>query len=133
MKKIICFVLTIMMLMSVVPGFAMDFTGYSVEELINLYNDVSKELIERKANIPVLVFAGQYTIGLDIPNGDYYVLVDNRYGKEAVSFNYHPYDGSVDSIDKTISIGSTFEIVFTVFDNDQLSISGPFSLTAIID
>ena len=134
MKKVVCFITTIILTMSLITsGIALDFTGYSDEELIAMYKEISKELADRKSEMTVQMLAGDYVGGDSISEGDYFIFVDNRYGKKTVTFNYQPTDSSYEPMNATIPVGNSFEAVITVFKDDHLSVTGSFNLTTIID
>ena len=134
MKKFVCFITTIILVIGLVTsGIALDFTGYSDEELIAMYKEVSKELADRKPEMTIQMLAGDYIGGDSISEGDYFIFVDNRYGKETVTFDYQPTDSSYEPVNATIPVGNSFEAVITVFKDDHLSVTGSFNLTTIID
>ena len=82
MKKMMALVLSILVLLA---GFTtamavgtIDFSGYSLEELLEISSDLADEIASRPGGKKIVLGAGQYKIGESLPAGVYSVNV-NEY------------------------------------------------------
>ena len=82
MKKMMALVLSILVLLA---GFTtamavgtIDFSGYSLEELLEISSDLADEIASRPGGEKIVLGAGQYKIGESLPAGVYsFKLVQN--------------------------------------------------------
>ena len=94
MKKIVCVLLTWVIL--VAPAFAseIDFSSYSVEELIQIRDEVDTALFEKDGLI--LAEVGKYVVGTDIGAGSYvlkpYPVDEGKLG--VLNYVVYKYDGA---------------------------------------
>jgi hypothetical protein len=115
MKKLFSLLLVLLICASV-PALAVDLTGLSDDDLIQLRSDLAGEMLSRgmlaSANVPT----GDYIIGEDIPAGSYTVTTD----QPIVSVTIGEYEGiyvlSKDSpIGKlTLEAGKKFSVTSAV-------------------
>ncbi len=74
MKRIVAIVLTIIMMVGCLTAAAegiIDFSGYSLEELLEIRNELSEEIAKRPGGVKMTLTDGKYRIGDDIPAGVY--------------------------------------------------------------
>lgn len=128
MKRVLSILMTIVLLLTLsISAFALsiDFSPYSDEEIIELETAIQKEKIDRgmakSANVP----SGTYTIGKDIPAGDYSIEMAKGQIMGMVSVNgglgniYTLTDDNPTIGKITLKDGDSFEtytaIVLTVY------------------
>ena len=74
------------------PKETVDFTGYTLEELLEIQSDLEEEIAQRPGGEKMTLGAGQYEIGADLPAGVYtFRFVQN--GKDSVErTDYYVYE-----------------------------------------
>ena len=96
MKQTIAILLTIALLtagasLCLAEG-TIDFSGYSLEELLEIKADLSSEIARRPGGEKMVLGSGQYTVGEDLPSG-VYTLKFAANGDEDVSrTDYYVYE-----------------------------------------
>lgn len=127
MKKIVSVILALLLLCGVAYAITIDLSEYSDDELIELETAIQAEKIERGMGKTAKVFAGVYTIGVDIPAGTYAVGVlqgyrdtftirnekgnVTEYYKIGTKDDYNKYLGKIELIDGyTIEFDSILEL-----------------------
>lgn len=78
MKKIVAFLLALLLCLGSFPAFAnVDLSAYTQEELLALRDSINMELLKRGIEKEVIVPIGTYEIGVDIPEGVYTINTVN--------------------------------------------------------
>ena len=116
MKKVVAFLIVLLLMFSSV-AVAEDLKTMTVDELVALRSAINAELISRGFEKNVTVPAGSYTIGKDIPVGEYTI----RTNSVVVVLTTQDALGNycdVYSITPTAEIGK-----ITLFDGYKLTIS----------
>jgi len=71
MKKLMTLALSILLIMTcfstAIANGAIDFSGYSLEELLEIRSDLADEIASRPGGEKMVVGSGQYKIGEDLP------------------------------------------------------------------
>lgn len=73
MKKIVSVILALLLLCGVAYAITIDLSEYSDDELIELETAIQAEKLERGMAKSATIYAGKYTVGVDIPAGVYSV------------------------------------------------------------
>ena len=71
MKKLICLVLALLCVVSVAQAAPPDLSIYTYDQLIALQHFITHEIMNRPEWKEVTVPAGQWIVGVDIPEGEY--------------------------------------------------------------
>ena len=75
MKKLMILVLSMLLLMasftSAMADGTIDFSSYSLEELLEIRSDLADEISSRPGGEKMVLGSGQYKIGEDLPAGVY--------------------------------------------------------------
>ena len=69
-----------------------DFSGYSLEELLRIKTDLSNELASRPGAEPMILTPGDYTIGEDFPAGVYSFRFLQNGDEEVERSDYYVYE-----------------------------------------
>ncbi len=97
MKKVLAIVFSFVLLFtalhaSLAEKAAIDFTGYSLEELIQMKADLMDEIAKRPGGEKTVLGAGQYTIGGDLPAGIYSFKYVQNGDKDVERTDYYVYE-----------------------------------------
>ncbi len=97
MKKALALVFSFVLLfaglhVSTAEKAAIDFTGYSLEELIQIKADLADEIAKRPGGEKTVLGAGQYTIGEDLPAGVYSFKYVQNGDKDVERTDYYVYE-----------------------------------------
>ena len=95
MKKIMIVMLTIIMMVGCLTAAAegiIDFSGYSLEELLEIRNELSEEIAKRPGGEKTVLGAGKYTIGVDIPDGLYTFKFVQNGDQDRERTEYYVYE-----------------------------------------
>ena len=101
MKKIICILVLFVMFTGIAAADAPDFSDWTYEQLVTLHLYVGMEIMKRPEWKEVTVPAGNWIVGVDIPEGKYSIRpVKNGYikitdNKGSLFFNDAMQDGDV--------------------------------------
>lgn len=94
------FLISLLIISSIIPCVAesIDLTNMDVESLIKLKDAINAELTSRPEASPFKMGPGEYTVGVDIKAGKYYVALEDR-GDIGYIFIYDHKDGEkIDSV-----------------------------------
>ncbi len=135
MKKVYSVIIALVLIVGVFSTIAyaqsgshekIDLTEYSLEELIELHEDVRAELIDRlHLNEDALIGRGEYVVGKDIKAGTYTFTVmetDYRDGEADNAFYLENPDGHYASTAYDVPIGE--KTVLSLTDGQTFSIVG---------
>ena len=101
MKKIICVLITMMVMFGCLAiGYASE-----MENVIHLTD-------------------GSYIAGIDIPSGEYILIIDNVNGEKDITFEYQCKENPDQERNCVIQIGCTFEMYVTIYETDILVTNG---------
>ena len=134
MKKSILFYFVVVLLITVlcVPSSAadFDFSGYSVDELMEAYKAINQEIVDRALEKTAHLKGGVYVGGIDIPIGEYLLSVDNSTGTNDVPIRIVP-SGNPFGFGATIgklNAGCVYNSFIDIQDGDEISIGIDFDL-----
>lgn len=85
------FLLTVCLGVSFADGL-IDFSGYSLEELIQIKAELAEEIAKRPGGEKMTLGAGQYTIGEDLPAGIYTFKYIQNGDKDVERTEYYVYE-----------------------------------------
>lgn len=135
MKKVYSVIIALVLIVGVFSTIAyaqsgshekIDLTEYSLEELIELHEDVRAELIDRlHLNEDALIGRGEYVVGKDIKAGTYTFTVmetDYRDGEADNAFYLENPDGHYAATAYDVPIGE--KTVLSLTDGQTFSIVG---------
>lgn len=96
MKKMMALVLSILVLLA---GFTtamavgtIDFSGYSLEELLEISSDLADEIASRPGGEKIVLGAGQYKIGESLPAGVYSFKFVQNGDSDVSRTDYYVYE-----------------------------------------
>lgn len=96
MKKMMALVLSILVLLA---GFTtamavgtIDFSGYSLEELLEISSDLADEIASRPGGKKIVLGAGQYKIGESLPAGVYSFKFVQNGDSDVSRTDYYVYE-----------------------------------------
>ena len=132
MKKTITFyfiaVLLIMVMCVTAGAVDFDYSGYSNEELNEAYAAITQELMSRDEEKTAHMKAGDYIGGVDIPVGEYLLVVDNTNGTVNGFLKFRSKTDFKASGSGTIECGTSFQKYFDIKENDTLTATIDFDL-----
>lgn len=108
---------------------AADFSDMTDEELVQVYNAIGQELSDRQIEKTAHLTSGKYIGGIDIPEGEYLLTINNSDGQDNVILKYRCSSDSLKSTSGKVTSGNTFQFYITIGKDDILSVSGNFDLT----
>lgn len=97
MKRMLVFVLSFLFLAactgaSLAEEIAIDFTGYTLEELIQIKAELSEEITKRPGGEKMVMGVGQYAVGEDVPAGIYTFRFIQNGDQERDRTEYYVYE-----------------------------------------
>ena len=94
MKRVITFVVVFVLLVTCVSlaESTIDFSEYTLEELIQIKSDLSDEIAKRPGGEKTALGAGQYRIGEDLPAGVYAFRFVQNGDKDVERSDYYVYE-----------------------------------------
>lgn len=97
MKKALAFVISFILLtacasISLAESVTIDFSGYSLEELIQIKADLMEEIAKRPGGEKMTLGSGQYRIGEDLPAGVYSFKFVQNGDKDVSRTDYYVYE-----------------------------------------
>lgn len=141
MRKIVLLTLCLVMCMTVISASAeVDLKAMSIEELIELRNQIREELLLRWKPEVETLYSGRYNAGASLPQGKYtlrftgadsvgsIVIYESENSYQNALIGYHPIESSILYEKHGISNGMT--IVISVENSNMLVIDGEFEVVA---
>lgn len=130
MKKVFAFIMAIVLIMALTTSHAanLDLSGYSNEELVEISRLINQEIADRKIEKTAHLSGGVYVAGVDIPIGEYLVVVDNTNGSSQVPIRFLCRNFILNSIYGNLQPGCVYQQYFTLEQNDELSVGIDFDL-----
>ena len=96
MKKILAVIMTLLLAIGNISFCqaeeTIDFSGYSLEELIQIKEDLAEEIAKRPGGEKLILGYGQYKIGEDIPAGVYTFKFVANGDKDVSRTDYYVYE-----------------------------------------
>ena len=97
MKKLLACLLSFALLVtgiavSLGEGISIDFSGYSLEDLLQIKADLSEEIAKRPGGEKMILGSGQYKIGEDLPAGVYSFRFVQNGDKDVSRTDYYVYE-----------------------------------------
>lgn len=97
MKKALAIILSFALLsiclnISLAESVTIDFSGYSLEELIQIKADLMEEIAKRPGGEKMTIGSGQYRIGEDLPAGVYSFKFVQNGDKDVARTDYYVYE-----------------------------------------
>jgi hypothetical protein len=132
MKKVVALILVLMSVVCVIlSGSAeeIDLAELSDYEFVALYRRMNEELVNRKLVKTAHLESGKYEGGIDIPEGEYQLVVDNTNGKSSVSTSFmatHPY--LMQTFMGSVAPGKIYRTYINITEHSKLSIGCDFDL-----
>lgn len=141
MRKVVLLALCLVMCMTVITASAeVDLKAMSVEELIELRNQIREELLLRWKPEVETLYSGRYNAGASLPQGKYtlrftgadsvgsIVIYESENYYQNALIGYHPIESSILYEKHDISNGMT--IVISVENSNMLVVDGEFEVIA---
>ena len=132
MKKVVVFIMMIVLVgvlaFSTSNAAGIDLAQYSDEELIEIYKQVNQEIVDRKMEKTAHLKGGVYVAGVDVPVGEYLVVIDNTNGTAQIPIRFLCRNAPLNSIYGNLQPGCTYQQYFTLEQNDELSVGIDFDL-----
>lgn len=130
MKKVFILIMAIVLIMALTTSHAanLDLSGYSNEELVEISRLINQEIVDRKIEKSAHLSGGVYVAGIDIPIGEYLVVVDNTNGSSQVPIRFLSRNAILNSIYGNLQPGCVYQQYFTLEQNDELSVGIDFDL-----
>lgn len=96
MKKLFVIAISILLLATCFTAAmaegAIDFSGYSLEELLEIRTDLAEEIASRPGGEKMVLGSGQYKIGEDLPAGVYTFKFVQNGDKDVARTDYYVYE-----------------------------------------
>ena len=96
MKKLMTLALSILVLLAsfttAIAEGAIDFSGYSLEELLEIRSDLADEIASRPGGEKMVLGSGQYKIGEDLPAGVYTFKFVQNGDNDVSRTDYYVYE-----------------------------------------
>ena len=96
MKKLMILVLSMLLLMasftSAMADGTIDFSSYSLEELLEIRSDLADEISNRPGGEKMVLGSGQYKIGEDLPAGVYTFKFVQNGDSDVSRTDYYVYE-----------------------------------------
>ena len=130
MKKLFTLLTACILIMAFSTSYAanLDLSGYSNEELVEISRLINQEIVDRKIEKSAHLSGGVYVAGIDIPIGEYLVVVDNTNGSSQVPIRFLSRNAILNSIYGNLQPGCVYQQYFTLEQNDELSVGIDFDL-----
>ena len=130
MKKLICAVIAVLLLVSACAAETVDLSKYTDAQVLELLTLVQQEVVDRKLSKTARLSGGEYIAGEDIPAGKY-VFTCSYKGYVWANFTVYSDRGSgKQKIWELITEDDgVFSRVITLDMDDQLKCDQPFTLS----